>query len=84
VWLKGPVKGALLENPRIQQLRERTFIVGQLTFRDGAEEARAGLTAWVPIEDVAFLTEFPDKALVGKSAAQWEILKTARELPSDT
>jgi hypothetical protein len=77
VWLKGPVKGVFLENPRIQPLGDRSFVVGQLTFKDGTEDARAGLTAWVLVEDVAILTEFPDKALMDKSSAESEARRAA-------
>ncbi len=82
IWLKGPVRGALLENPQVRRLGDRTFICGQLVFKDDTTDARAGLTALVPIEDVAILTEFPNKSLVNKSAAEWERHKRDRTLAS--
>jgi hypothetical protein len=72
VWLKDPVKGAMLANARVQQLGNRTFIVGQFSPKEGVEDTRDGLTAWMPVEDVVMLTEYPDRARVDQANAEWE------------
>jgi hypothetical protein len=58
VWANVSGRGGLMENARIQQLGQRTFIVGSLVTKDG----RNGLITWVPIEEVSMLVEYPDKA----------------------
>lgn len=59
VWSKDPVKNCLLENPRIEQLGDRSFVVGELA-RGPVTHARTGLTYWFPIDDVLSLSEYPD------------------------
>jgi hypothetical protein len=56
----GANRGNTLENPRLQEMGGREFIVGQQYCNPKSQDARAGLTVWIPVEEVVMLIEYPD------------------------
>jgi hypothetical protein len=68
--LKDPIKGGVIEDPRIVELAGRRFVVGELVTRSGSPTAREGCTYWFPIDDVLGLIEYPDRARVNELAKE--------------
>lgn len=77
VWAKDPAKGCMLENPRIQSLGNRAFVVGQLADQGTGGDVRIGMTFWFPIEDVLMITEFPNMHKAREYYAEWERRRAA-------
>jgi len=48
----------VLENAKIQQLGERSFLVGTGADLGDPDEWMKGQVAWVPIDDADYITEF--------------------------
>lgn len=72
VWAKEPVKGCVVEDPRIVELAGRRFVVGEIVGRPASSTVRDGKTYWVPIEDVLAFIEYPDRASVNALAKEYD------------
>jgi hypothetical protein len=70
VWLPEPVRGGVLQNARLQQIGDRTFIVGTLVITGKADDARDGLTMWIPVDSVLAMTEYQERGRVDAVLAQ--------------
>jgi hypothetical protein len=72
IWVKEPVRGCIIEDPRIIELAGRRFVVGEYVGRASSPTVREGNTYWIPIDDVLAFIEYPDRATVNLLAKEYE------------
>jgi hypothetical protein len=72
VWARDPVKGGVLENVRLRQLGDRTFLVGQMADDGKGADPRNGLPLWIAFDDVMGMIVYPDVQTARAAYAAWD------------
>jgi hypothetical protein len=75
--------GAFLENPEIQILGGRSFIVGKAAAANEHWAALSGFTMWIPTDAVANMTEFNSLDEIKATAAAREASRSNSQNPQN-